>query len=66
MARRLSPLCPSHAGYPQVIGHEVAGTVIEVGTDVTKHAVGDRVGVGTIVNSCRDCDNCRPGRSSTA
>ena len=47
--------------YPQVVGHEVAGTVVEVGTDVTKHATGDRVGVGTIVNSCRDCDNCRDG-----
>jgi len=47
--------------YPQVVGHEVAGTVIEVGSDVTKHSVGDRVGVGTIVNSCRKCDNCRAG-----
>ena len=47
--------------YPQVFGHEVAGTVVEVGPDVTKHAVGDRVGVGTIVNSCRECDNCRAG-----
>jgi uncharacterized zinc-type alcohol dehydrogenase-like protein len=45
--------------YPQVVGHEVAGTVTEVGTDVTKHTIGDRVGVGTIVNSCRTCDNCR-------
>ena len=52
--------------YPQVVGHEVAGTVTEIGADVTKHAVGDRVGVGTIVNSCRECENCRPGRSSTA
>ena len=47
--------------YPQVVGHEVAGTVTEVGADVTKHAVGDRVGVGTIVNSCRECENCRAG-----
>ena len=47
--------------YPQVVGHEVAGTVIEVGANVTKHAVGDRVGVGTIVNSCRECDNCQAG-----
>lgn len=35
--------------------------MVEVGTDVTMHAVGDRVGVGTIVNSCRECDNCRAG-----
>ena len=48
--------------YPQVVGHEVAGTVVEVGVDVTKHAIGDRVGVGTIVNSCRECDNCRDGQ----
>src|SRR3954451_19752258 len=47
--------------YPQVVGHEVSGTVTEIGTNVTKHAVGDRVGVGTIVNSCRECENCRAG-----
>ena len=47
--------------YPQVVGHEVAGTVIEVGSDVTKHGLGDRVGVGTIVNSCRECVNCQSG-----
>jgi uncharacterized zinc-type alcohol dehydrogenase-like protein len=47
--------------YPQVVGHGVAGTVTELGTDVTKHAAGDRVGVGTIVNSCRECENCRAG-----
>ena len=35
--------------------------MVEVGPDVTKHVVGDRVGVGTIVNSCRECDNCRAG-----
>jgi uncharacterized zinc-type alcohol dehydrogenase-like protein len=48
--------------YPQVVGHEVAGTVLEIGAEVTKHAVGDRVGVGTMVNSCRECDNCRDGQ----
>ena len=32
------------------------------GSDVTRHAIGDRVGVGTIVNSCRECDNCRNGQ----
>jgi alcohol dehydrogenase (NADP+) len=41
--------------YPQVVGHEAVGTVVEVGADVAKHAAGDRVGVGTIVNSCREC-----------
>jgi uncharacterized zinc-type alcohol dehydrogenase-like protein len=47
--------------YPLVPGHEIAGIVAEVGADVTKHAVGDRVGVGCMVNSCRDCENCHSG-----
>jgi alcohol dehydrogenase (NADP+) len=47
--------------YPQVVGHEIAGIVTEVGSEVTKHAVGDRVGVGCLVNSCRVCDACQAG-----
>ena len=47
--------------YPQVVGHEIVGEVVEVGPDVTRHAVGDRVGVGCMVNSCRECENCRAG-----
>ena len=47
--------------YPQVVGHEIVGEVTEIGSGVTKHAVGDRVGVGCMVNSCRECDNCRAG-----
>jgi len=47
--------------YPQVVGHEIVGEVVEVGADVTKHAVGDRVGVGCMVNSCRECENCLAG-----
>ena len=47
--------------YPQVVGHEIVGTVAEVGSDVTKHKVGDRVGVGCMVNSCRECENCKAG-----
>ena len=47
--------------YPQVVGHEIVGTVTEVGTDVSKHRVGDRVGVGCMVNSCRECVNCLAG-----
>lgn len=47
--------------YPIVVGHEIAGIVREVGPDVTKHAVGDRVGVGCLVDSCGDCDNCKKG-----
>ena len=47
--------------YPQVVGHEIVGTVSQVGAEVTKHAVGDRVGVGCMVNSCRECEYCQRG-----
>ncbi len=47
--------------YPVVPGHEIAGVVTEVGSDVTKFQVGDRVGVGCFVDSCRECDQCRAG-----
>lgn len=47
--------------YPQVVGHEIVGHVTEVGSAVTKHRVGDRVGVGCMVNSCRECDQCLAG-----
>ncbi|MFF3851083.1 NAD(P)-dependent alcohol dehydrogenase [Streptomyces sp. NPDC002328] len=45
--------------YPLVPGHEIAGVVKEVGSDVTRYAVGDRVGVGCMIDSCRECVNCR-------
>jgi len=47
--------------FPVVPGHEIVGTVQEVGADVTTHRVGDRVGVGCMVSSCGECDNCRNG-----
>jgi uncharacterized zinc-type alcohol dehydrogenase-like protein len=47
--------------YPLVPGHEIAGIVTEVGSEVTKYKVGDRVGVGCFVDSCRECDQCRAG-----
>ncbi|MEU6063245.1 MULTISPECIES: NAD(P)-dependent alcohol dehydrogenase [Streptomyces] len=47
--------------FPMVPGHEIAGVVSEVGSGVTKYQVGDRVGVGCMVDSCRECDNCRAG-----
>ena len=47
--------------YPLVPGHEIAGIVTEIGSEVMKHSVGDRVGVGCLVNSCRTCDNCKKG-----
>ncbi len=49
------------ASYPLVPGHEIAGVVAEVGSAVTKYAVGDRVGVGCMVDSCRECVNCKAG-----
>jgi uncharacterized zinc-type alcohol dehydrogenase-like protein len=47
--------------YPFVPGHEIAGNVAEVGSEVTKHKVGDRVGVGCLVNSCGNCEYCKEG-----
>ncbi|MFI8243290.1 NAD(P)-dependent alcohol dehydrogenase [Streptomyces sp. NPDC085866] len=47
--------------FPMVPGHEIAGVVSEVGPGVTKYAVGDRVGVGCMVDSCRECENCLKG-----
>ncbi|KRE71033.1 NAD(P)-dependent alcohol dehydrogenase [Arthrobacter sp. Soil762] len=47
--------------YPLAPGHEIAGIVTEIGSAVTKHAIGDRVGVGCMVNSCRECANCLKG-----
>jgi uncharacterized zinc-type alcohol dehydrogenase-like protein len=47
--------------YPFVPGHEIVGVIKEIGSDVTKHKVGDRVGVGCLVNSCGECDYCKSG-----
>jgi uncharacterized zinc-type alcohol dehydrogenase-like protein len=47
--------------FPVVPGHEIVGTVAEVGPGVTNHRVGDRVGVGCLVNACRECVNCLRG-----
>ena len=47
--------------FPVVPGHEIVGTVTEVGAEVTTHRVGDRVGVGCMVNSCGHCANCLDG-----
>jgi len=47
--------------YPCVPGHEIVGRVTKVGADVKKYQVGDRVGVGPLVDSCRHCDPCHDG-----
>jgi alcohol dehydrogenase (NADP+) len=47
--------------YPAIPGHEITGVVAAVGSQVTRFAPGDRVGVGCMVNSCRECKNCRKG-----
>ncbi len=44
--------------YPFVPGHEIVGTVSAVGAGVTRFSPGDRVAVGTVVDSCRHCDAC--------
>jgi uncharacterized zinc-type alcohol dehydrogenase-like protein len=48
---------PAH--YPVVPGHEIIGRVTAVGRGVTRHAVGDTVAVGTMIDSCSHCDQCR-------
>lgn len=47
--------------FPIVVGHEIAGVVEQVGDAVTAYQVGDRVGVGCFVDSCRECEQCRAG-----
>lgn len=47
--------------YPQVPGHEIVGIVAAVGKNVTKFKVGDRVGVGCMVDSCMECESCTHG-----
>uniref|UniRef100_A0A7S0UZI6 Enoyl reductase (ER) domain-containing protein n=1 Tax=Polytomella parva TaxID=51329 RepID=A0A7S0UZI6_9CHLO len=44
--------------YPMVPGHEIVGYVTEVGANVTKYKIGDAVGVGCLVNSCKTCTAC--------
>lgn len=47
--------------YPMVPGHEIIGKVTKIGSAVTKFQVGDMVGVGCLVDSCRNCSSCKEG-----
>ena len=47
--------------YPLVPGHEIVGKVTAVGDHVKKFKVGDLAGIGCLVDSCRECDNCNDG-----
>ena len=48
--------------FPMVPGHEIVGVVTAVGSSTTKFAVGDRIGVGVFIDSCRTCANCLSGQ----
>jgi uncharacterized zinc-type alcohol dehydrogenase-like protein len=50
-----------NTSYPVVPGHEIAGIVTAVGDEVSRHKVGDRVGVGCFIASCGECEACRKG-----
>lgn len=47
--------------YPCVPGHEIVGKIVSTGGHVTKFKVGDVVGVGCMVDSCRECEYCKEG-----
>lgn len=51
----------NNANYPMVPGHEIIGRVVKVGEHVKRFKAGDLAGVGVIVDSCRECDNCKHG-----
>ena len=53
--------CP----YPIVPGHEMVGKVAAVGGGVSKFAIGDAVGVGCMVDSCRNCEACKAGEEQS-
>jgi uncharacterized zinc-type alcohol dehydrogenase-like protein len=49
------------AKFPMVPGHEIAGVVTAIGGKVSKFSVGDKIGVGVFVDSCRKCQSCLKG-----
>ena len=50
--------------YPCMPGHEVVGRVKSIGASVTRHQVGDLVGVGCMIDSCRQCEPCTAGEQN--
>lgn len=50
-----------HSIYPMVPGHEIVGKVLAVGEEVKKFRPGDIAAVGCLVDSCRECENCKQG-----
>jgi uncharacterized zinc-type alcohol dehydrogenase-like protein len=52
---------PNGTIYPRVPGHEIVGRVTLTGPDVKRFTVGEFVAVGTMVDSCLECDNCKAG-----
>ena len=47
--------------FPMVPGHEIVGTVTKIGAAVSKFKIGDKIGVGVFIDSCRNCENCKRG-----
>ena len=47
---------------PTVPGHEVVGKIVEIGSNVTKFKVGERVGITPLLGSCLDCQYCNDGK----
>lgn len=54
----------SNTVYPCMPGHEIVGRVTTAGASVTRHAVGDMVGVGCMIESCRHCEPCTTGEQN--
>src|SRR3984885_4924574 len=47
--------------FPMVPGHEITGIIEKIGEQVTRFKAGDRVGVGCMVDSCKECGSCKDG-----
>ncbi len=53
-----------HPKLPLILGHQVVGVITKVGESVTKHSVGDRVGVPWLGGCCNLCEYCKSGREN--